>query len=171
MVRLKGETADLHARVEGNLRFATRADYARYLSVMADMHDAYDPLFRDMPEPLVAGRLGKSARARADLTALGATASPLVVSVPRLGRAEALGALYVLEGSSLGGRVLLRLLRERHGPGLPVSYLEGYGAATSSMWRALASALEAYGGDARVADRMVAGASQCFTKHLEAFSP
>ncbi len=170
MLRLKGETADLHARVEASLRLATRADYARYLSIMADMHDAYDPMFRDMPEPLVAGRLGKSARARADLTALGAVTTPLRLSMPRLGNDEALGALYVLEGSSLGGRVLLRMLRERHGQELPVSYLEGYGAATSSMWRALASALDACAGDAQVADRIVAGASQCFAKHLEVFS-
>lgn len=57
---------------------------------------------------------------------------------------QALGVLYVLEGATLGGRVLLRRLRA-HGiiPGpLGSRYLESFEASAGAQWRSLCRALE-----------------------------
>ena len=69
----------------------------------------------------------------ADLAALGSLASDIealpVCPHPTLsGAAEALGSLYVMEGSTLGGR--------------GCSYFVGYGAETGLMWRSFLMRLE-----------------------------
>lgn len=53
-------------------------------------------------------------------------------------RAAAVGALYVLEGSSLGGQFLSRQLRERLQlePANGGAYFAAYGSATSKHWQA-----------------------------------
>lgn len=60
-------------------------------------------------------------------------------------RCEALGRLYVVEGSTLGGRLILRDLRARGiaDPGL--SFLDPYGAAAGQVWRSLLAVLEREG--------------------------
>jgi len=49
---------------------------------------------------------------------------------------QALGALYVIEGSTLGGRVIVKMLQRQldieHNKGL--SFFSGYGEETESMW-------------------------------------
>lgn len=91
----------------------------------------------------------------ADLGALGATgAGAAVPELPRLsGTDEALGRLYVLEGSTLGG-----VLIDRHLAGLPefsgvrVRAFSPYGPDTGAMWHAYRTAVRARvadGGDAR----------------------
>lgn len=85
----------------------------------------------------------------ADLAVLGA--SPFAVDalpscpVPLLGNAAAaLGSLYVMEGSTLGGRIIERHVERRlgfdHLSGC--SYFAGYGARTGAMWRAFLARLE-----------------------------
>lgn len=170
MQRLKGETADLHAQVEAKVLLQTEDDYRRYLSIMADMHDAYDVLFEKLPRDLVGKRLGRGAKARSDCLRIGGTLRPTPPKPPALDLSESLGALYVLEGSTLGGRVLLKELRKLHGDDIPTSYLEGYGSATSAMWKALASALDTHDAAHHDGDRIVAGAAKCFAQHLEVFS-
>lgn len=56
--------------------------------------------------------------------------------------AEALGALYVLEGSSLGGRMILRDLRARGADTTGLHFLDPYGETTGAHWRALLAVLE-----------------------------
>lgn len=52
-------------------------------------------------------------------------------------RARALGSMYVVEGSTLGGQVISRIVEAelgfRHGAGY--SFFRGYGAETGTMWR------------------------------------
>ncbi len=54
---------------------------------------------------------------------------------------EALGLLYVLEGSRKGGQFIAPLL-QRTEPHLPVSYLRGYGEATDEEWERFCQLLE-----------------------------
>jgi heme oxygenase len=51
--------------------------------------------------------------------------------------ASALGSLYVMEGSTLGGRIIEKnlLLRLRLLPETGGSYFAGYGKRTGQMWR------------------------------------
>jgi heme oxygenase (biliverdin-IX-beta and delta-forming) len=57
-------------------------------------------------------------------------------------RAEALGALYVLEGSSLGGRVILKELKRRGASLAGLGFLDPYGADTGKRWRSFLIILE-----------------------------
>jgi heme oxygenase len=75
----------------------------------------------------------------ADLGALGVTGDALA-HLPRCppillpdGMA-ALGSLYVVEGSTLGGRVILKNVQRRLGPSVACAYFHGYGANTGAMW-------------------------------------
>jgi heme oxygenase (biliverdin-IX-beta and delta-forming) len=57
-------------------------------------------------------------------------------------RAEALGAFYVLEGSSLGGRFILKVLMRRGASLGGLGFLDPYGADTGQRWRSFLVILE-----------------------------
>lgn len=66
--------------------------------------------------------------------------------VPALGTLpEAFGCLYVLEGSTLGGQILVRVVRERLGPqiGDATRFLASYGDQVRPMWQRLQGAMVA----------------------------
>lgn len=67
--------------------------------------------------------------------------------------AEALGMMYVLEGSTLGGKMMKRMLAERCGDDDDLAFLDPYGKETGVRWRAFVDVLvrETAGGDARMA--------------------
>lgn len=102
----------------------------------------------------------------ADLAALGL--SPAAVralprcSPPLRDASEALGSLYVMEGSTLGGRAITRHVSNRLGldGATGCAYFAGYGAATTPMWRSFLLRLEA--ADTLDAGRIAAGASATF---------
>jgi heme oxygenase len=64
------------------------------------------------------------------------------ISAP--GKAAFLGAMYVIEGSTLGGQYIARHVEETLGlsPGHGDSYFRGYGDRTGSMWRRFQQILE-----------------------------
>lgn len=75
----------------------------------------------------------------------------------------ALGALYVLEGSTLGGKVITRLLRQS--PVWPIKgirYFDPYGSETGQMWRSFKIYLSSIG-EADRQDRIVCGAKATFS--------
>ena len=60
------------------------------------------------------------------------------------GLAEALGCAYVLEGSTLGGQLILRHLTRHFGPDARVgnfTFFRAYGDQVGPMWRAFGEAL------------------------------
>jgi heme oxygenase len=57
-------------------------------------------------------------------------------------RSEAFGALYVLEGSSLGGRVILKELKRRGVPLAGLGFLDPYGLNTGPRWRSFLAIFE-----------------------------
>lgn len=73
----------------------------------------------------------------------GAWAPDVVVSTP----AGALGVLYVLEGATLGGQIILRELAPRLGIAATQGgrYYAGYGAKTGPMWKRFRNETEWYG--------------------------
>ena len=79
----------------------------------------------------------------ADSPALRAAVAALVRVVSQVDEAALLGALYVLEGSSLGATVLLPRLQQALGlkdEGL--SYYRGHGAETRSRWNAFGERMD-----------------------------
>lgn len=157
MQRLKTETRPQHERTEGAVRLMdphlTPAGYRRHLEAL---YGFYVPL-----EALLARRLeeaGPELRAEerwkaplleTDLRELGHDEASLA-RLPRCerlpplpGLAEALGCFYVLEGSTLGGQLILRHLT-RHFAGQDVggfTFFRAYGDEVGPMWRAFGQAL------------------------------
>jgi heme oxygenase len=98
-----------------------------------------------------------------DLAALGAPVA-LPVTTATSARPECWGALYVVEGSRLGGGLLSR----RVGEGLPHAYLSATHQA--GEWRAIRGAIDvaADGKDAAWHEAMVAGALDVFALYAAA---
>ena len=84
--------------------------------------------------------LGVGRRARLDLPRC-----PHVPALPTT--AEALGALYVVEGSTLGGRILRDRLRQAPLPPGCFHFLSPYGLESGRRWHAYRAATAAWVGD------------------------
>ena len=178
--RLKRETASEHAAIEaasGILHQGlTREQYRRYLERWFGF---VAPFEAELCRREVWGSLGLSPDERTkrgalerDLTELGATVSALpLCPLPELGGLpEALGGAYVLEGSTLGGRILSRHVLACLGNAVPRRFLEVYGPHTGERWQAFRSALSNHAGSPETSDRVVAGARatfRAFTRWLE----
>jgi heme oxygenase len=149
--RLKAETRDAHDRIERDLGL-TRADLSleAYGTLLTRMHGFFSTW-----EPAVAAALDEPAffeprrklhlLAR-DLMTLGLRPGPACTGLPAMaGPDAALGSLYVLEGSTLGGQVIRRHVDALFGfpPGGPTAYFTGYGADTGRRWQEMRARLAA----------------------------
>ena len=92
-------------------------------------------------------RLVKARWLRDDLGALGADPALPLAHVPGLGLEAALGTLYVIEGSTLGGRIIEKRLARALGvtPETGGRYYHAYGDARGPRWKAFQAGLDAYG--------------------------
>lgn len=152
--RLRSETRQAHERLESKLDLM-RPDLgmARYGELLGRFWG-----FWRVWEPAVETAFGDPGFTRErrrlhllerDLEAVGLGGAlgtlPLCPELPRLqGAEDALGSMYVLEGSTLGGRHISRHLGRTLGlgPGNGAGYFDGYGERTGSMWRAFGARLE-----------------------------
>ena len=158
MKRLRDATRAAHDRIELVLSVLDpRLTRARYVRVLEALYGFYMPL-----EPLCAAVAGSDGRAiklatRAkrpllalDLAALGATPAevlglPCARQLPTVASAsQAMGALYVLEGATLGGQIIQRQLHRSLGldAGSGAAFFVGYGAGTRQMWMQFAAHVE-----------------------------
>ncbi|ODP38993.1 biliverdin-producing heme oxygenase [Sphingomonas turrisvirgatae] len=138
---LRAATTPDHERVDaafGAFDLTTREGYAAFLLGQAHAFlpieaaiVAADP--RDLLPDWPARRRGE--RLREDLSALGFPAPPTGDWAPFRHRADILGAIYVLEGSRLGGRMLARSVPAD----LPRSFID---TSDSVRWRYLIEVLD-----------------------------
>ena len=163
-----------HEAVEGAVALDrpdfSLADYRRFLEVMLAAHEPFEQGPGALPElaaflPDLAER-AKAASLRSDLRTLGSDPpflEPLTSSV-----GEALGALYVLEGSTLGARFVLASIRARFGAAVDgaTSYLEGSGENRAQRWQEFGRALERA---ATLRPEIVAGARHTFARVRKLF--
>jgi heme oxygenase (biliverdin-IX-beta and delta-forming) len=174
--RLRTETAAAHRSVEDALDLLSpQLTRARLVDVLHRMHGFWCAAEAGLDcwalaEPEDAERVQWSRRRRSplfavDLAALGAGPEAVVPPLPPVPDTDAaLGRLYVLEGSSLGGVFI-----DRHLATLPqlagarrLAAFSPYGERTGAMWhafRTVTRARVAAGGDA---DRLVGAARQTF---------
>ena len=75
-----------------------------------------------------------------------------------------LGIVYVTEGSTLGGRVILKNVQKKLGlePGQGATYFAGYGDDTAKMWKEFLGRLIEYEAQTGERDRIIAGANYAF---------
>ena len=177
LTTMRAATAASHEQVERSLDLmAPDLDRERLSAVLTRLHGFWSAAETGLDawagrRPADADRLQWARRRRAhlfaaDLAALDAApATPGVAELPDVATTDdALGRLYVLEGSTLGGTFIDRHLRglPSLGEGVRVRAFSPYGSDTGAMWHAYRQATRehvAAGGDPR---RVVAAARGTF---------
>ncbi len=157
--RIRSETRGLHQAIERSNPLSsahvTLQDYRRYLEKLLGFHAPLELRLWSMIErhglsAEFSGR-GKTPLVVRDLAALGlrpatAVAVPWSPWLPEpVGVGGLLGCAYVLEGATLGGKVILRRLA----PQLPEiraasRYLDCYGGEVGARWKRLLDLLETH---------------------------
>lgn len=170
MAQLKQDTAEIHQRVESQLRFL-RPDFT--LSQYREVLLQFLGFYRSCEDRLQAATVGtelesfvcerlKSPSLEQDLALLGCGAeaidrAPRPLDLPNLPTSVAsLGMMYVLEGATLGGAIIERHLRQHFGWGghvdahppttetdkQPLHFFGLYGAQVGQRWRAFVALTE-----------------------------
>jgi len=164
--RLRAATETLHRRVEASLDIMPRlADPAlrpalirRYAAFHIPADASLAPHLEGVPG------LDFRGRSRAPLLGRFVGGRPLPAFPVPASRAEALGMLYVLEGSTLGGRELAKRLDHLFGPGTIAGrrFFSGRAADTGRAWRAFLDRLERAEIDAATSAEVIAAAQETF---------
>lgn len=171
--RLRSETNTTHQRLDHAIMaakpFESLQNYGRFLRVQHGLHHHVAPLYRStalaahFPAWESRGRLQDVAQDMADLDLpvpdINATPATEASDLP-----EALGWLYVVEGSNLGAAFLLKYARkmglsERHGARHLAEPPEG----RAPYWKAVKAALDAFDLTASETARAIKGAEAAFT--------
>ncbi|MEG1678708.1 MAG: biliverdin-producing heme oxygenase [Stenotrophomonas sp.] len=171
--QLKAATHNTHDSLDKRVMaadiFASRDSFARFLRVQYRFHRDIDALYAHqgllalIPDLAERRRLPKIARDLQDLGSdIPAHSTPLVdtdISLP-----NALGWLYVAEGSNLGGTVLFKLARDRlqlHAD-FGARHLAAHADGAARHWRSFTAALDAAPLAAEQEALVVEGAREAF---------
>jgi len=177
--RLRAGTRVEHERIERALGFTpeslTLAAYHGYLRRMHSFHAATEPALlaarHAHPPGLALEARVKTPWLAEDLRHFGLEPlAPPIWEAPGFTPATLLGTAYVLEGATLGGRVLLGRVAQRWDldRGRGASYLAGYGARTGPMWAEFVGVLHGTRLSAAEEEACVAAARDTFAR-LEAW--
>jgi len=171
--RLRRETAGLHRNVEemtdlpGSI--STPEDYVELLRRLHGFHTAVEARLANpsWAEGWLDLGIALPAHRRAhllseDLDSLGAVPEKATVRLPGLDNiGQALGCLYVVEGSSLGGRVLAPAFRAALGD-VPTGFFDSDERMHPHPWRSVMAGLLKFDVSAGHADDVVLGAQGTF---------
>lgn len=174
LTTIRAATQDLHAVLDAQVVIAGPdpgpAEYLRHAAAMLGwLEPVEQQLHRETwPAELeMDARLHKTEALVTDL-ALGGWSSEEIAQIPRCRDLPPLdneprryGALYVIEGSTLGGQMLLRRLQPSM-PAWPLQALAGYGRDTSRLWRIFVTNLEQVGVSPGFAERAARSAAVTF---------
>lgn len=131
--------------------------YGRFLRASLAVIEAVEaPMVEALGALVAAPDRTRAERLRDDLSGLGLSAAvpPAAEGPAMAGVADALGAAYVLQGSLLGGRLIVDGLRRRFPlPAASTTYLEMYGDRTGARWRDLGVAVDAFGATATAGEQ------------------
>ena len=183
--QLRTGTISLHREIElvlglpGAIR--CQNDYVLWLGRYLGIYEPLEHLLAEFPDWDALDRArppNHTARLLDDLIAIGADPSAL----PRVEPAQlpalptfafALGASYVLEGATLGGRLILRDLQTRIGAPIAnaTRFFGGKSNTIGSGWPSFKSALDGFGDThPKLQGNVVAGAERTFSAMLAWFA-
>ena len=152
-LRLRNATADVHREIETSLDLlGEHLRLADYVALLRAFHGFLAPWEARLAasghvSAEEAAERRHSGRLEADLAHFGEQALADIAhagALPRLDSAAAvLGSRYVIEGSTLGGRIVGPHLQRRFGlaDGRGCAYFNGYGTRTGAMWKAFQAQL------------------------------
>lgn len=181
ILSLRAATGAIHQRLDDAMQIEVRAAdpvlRRRMVTAFRRFHAHAEARMKAAIQTLEG--LGMADRSRiaridADLDALGLPASG--PSEPGrllpLPPGEALGWLYVVEGSSLGGHVILRTLTDAGIDKLGLSFLDPYGDAVGARWREVMAVLDREVASGRVdQDDVLKGALAAFDYAYAVLTP
>lgn len=162
---LKAATSTRHSALERRLPLLDKdLSHATYRHFVQRLFGFYDPLeTRLLALPWWEGagidyvQRRKTPRLRHDLETLGETAAS-IAALPRceelpplMNPAQLWGCLYVIEGATLGGQIIIKNLNANLGltAAAGASFFDGYGAQTGSRWKAFCAAVPNEGLDSQ----------------------
>lgn len=172
---LKTQTAHSHKKLEAlpiSLSIVSQdmkiEEYINYLSLMHDVHQDTENIIYPMLSEIVKDLDQRKKRylIEDDLLFLNHKKNHLskVFQDTDINIPFALGVLYVIEGSTLGGRFILKNVSKF--PELSgnngTSYFNGYGDKTGSYWKAFLNILSGYERDFNCGDEIIKGAKYAF---------
>jgi heme oxygenase len=173
--RLRDATQAMHLNVERHFNLEQSAtSRAAYCTLLQNFWCLYEPMERELLRldwqncGIVMRERRKAHWLTEDLACFGVDTSTLLLctDLPKLDCvASGLGALYVLEGSTLGGQVILRTLQSQFGISSDTGarFFTSYGAEIGTMWRSYLSVLEAVGKSEDVACQIERAALETFS--------
>ncbi len=175
-VVLRDGCADLHAEVDdlfGWAGFESLDRYLGYLRCMKECHAAVAAAVRPfLNHCFLEGLERDIARLDSDLRDLGGCADggPASGAIGIESRAQAMGALYVMEGSRLGARLLSRRVSQMLGMSADrgACFLFGDGKAGALRWRQFVSQLDEAIVTKSELDAALAGTRRTFQYILQA---
>lgn len=184
LTKLKESTREQHVNLEGVVdvmnKMLTREDYQKLIEKFYRFYSAVEPLVAandlansgiDLAERTKRGLL------EADLEVLGTfedvKALPALTDVPLLDTAaKAFGAMYVMEGATLGGQVITRHLNQHLGltPENGGSFFNSYGHRVGPMWKDFGAAVTAFSEKTGADDEIVDAAKETFDSFARCFA-
>lgn len=169
--RLKTETAAQHERMHRLMEraspFASREAYVRFVGAQYVFQRDIENLFEQAPMQAAVPDLdnrGRQQQALADLADLDAAAPDEDIASAHVVMPEALGWLYVSEGSTLGAAFLFKEAQEQLGlsANFGARNLAAYPQGRAQAWRRFVAALDAV--DPADHDAVILGANAAYDR-------
>lgn len=177
--QIKEATKTAHQQLEGVVvrklkAIESDADYAEFLKhfyvYFHSVEQAIAPYITADILPDYKDRRNSS-YLKQDIEALGSdvVALPDAVAPSINNVSEALGALYVLEGSIMGGRIIVQML-EKLGITKGVSFFSGYGEATGQKWETFIDVLNTQAHTSEQHEQAIRAANETFANFGDVFA-
>lgn len=143
---LREETGEVHRRLEARMdaigRLAAPESRDDLVQRYHRFHEAVETAVSPLAADLDLAEWRRLPLIEDALIALGLAPLPASPQPHLRNREEALGALYVLKGSALGGRVILKDLASRGADRTGLGFLDPHGDDVGDAWRAFVVVLE-----------------------------
>jgi heme oxygenase len=141
--QLKDSTQPSHQALEKKMvslvrKIRTRQDYVKFLKLMYGYYSALEKRVQEYVSEREIGKRRKAERLLEDINYFESTGTPALCNElpPIRSHAEALGAMYVMEGSTQDGKIIAEMIEDQAGINGPsgFSFFNGYGEETGKMW-------------------------------------
>ncbi len=177
--KIKQQTAQNHAAMENSILMKPiinrELSLDSYKKILTKFYGFFQPLensinrFSDIPNylPDLETRR-KSLAIKEDLHRLGyKNEIDICTDLPEITTlSQALGCLYVMEGSTLGGRMISKIIKESLllDKDSGVSFFSGYGEETGKKWKLFCQALTVFSTAAKDDNTIINAANETFIK-------
>lgn len=169
---LKQSTKDAHLLLEKKViarlkNIKAQKDYGELLQYFYVYFSALEQLISPFITADVLPDIAKRRKVdllRQDILTTGANPEVVIpYTLPNVSSVEqALGVMYVMEGSTLGGAVIVNMLRDKMGFAQGLSFFSGYGSDTKDMWARFVNTINEYNRTELQAEQMIQAANETF---------